>query len=193
MKPIELIEASPETLPGSFSDDLQFSKNWLCYHLKQIQNQNKKPFSIITALGSWYGNLGIYLNSNHVKFRDLVLIDIDKNALDVSRKLLGKISQYRVTTIQRDANDHKYKCSANQCVINTSCNDMELNGWFDKIPAGTLVALQGRNSLQSIPTETETIADFNDLFPMSKTFILDQTKLRDPETSYIRFLKIGIK
>ena len=48
-------------------------------------------------------------------------------------------------------------------------------------------------SLQLVPTETDTLEDFNQLFPMEKTLILDQTKLKDPETSYTRFLKIGFK
>ncbi|MEY4332175.1 MAG: hypothetical protein RLZZ196_913 [Bacteroidota bacterium] len=193
MKPQDLIEASPETLPGSFSDDLQFSKHWLCWHLKNIQNQNKKKFSIITALGSWYGNLGIYLSNHNVKFRNLILLDIDKNALDVSKSMLGRLNQYRIFTLIRDANDHKYQLKPNQCVINTSCNDMKNLGWYDRIPNGTLVALQGRNSIQSAVTPTEDLTEFHDLFPMTKTLILDQTKLRDPETSYLRFLKIGFK
>jgi len=193
MKPVDLIEASPLTLPGSFSNDLQFSKHWLCHHLKQIQLAQKQPFSIITALGSWYGNLGLSLSRNKVKFRNLVLIDIDKEALKTSQRILGGLNQYKIQTLQRDANDHTYKDIVNQCVINTSCNDMENKGWFDRIPPGTLVALQARNNVQSIPTVTETLYDFNDLFPMTKTYILDQTKLRDPETSYLRFLKIGIK
>lgn len=193
MKPVDLIEASPLSLPGSFSDDLQFSKHWLCYHLKKIQLAEKRRFSTITALGSWYGNLGFNLNHNRIKFRNLVLIDIDKDALKTSQRLLGGLNQYRISTLQRDANDHTYKDTVNQCVINTSCNDMHNNGWYDKIPAGTLVALQARNNVQLVPTMTETLYDFNDLFPMTKTYVLDQTKLRDPETGYLRFLKIGIK
>lgn len=193
MNPSQLDEASPETLPGSFTDDLQYSKSWLCKHLKNYQTKTKKPFSTITVLGSWYGNLGLFLDHYKINFDNLDLIDIDEQALKVSQNMLGRLNKYRVFTLVRDANDHYYKDLPNQVVINTSCNDMPNNGWFGLIPDGALVALQGRNMLQSVPTATESLEDFNVLFPMTKILYINQRNLKDPETEYDRFLKIGIK
>lgn len=193
MKSFELKEASPDTLPGSFTNDLIISKKWLCNYIKLIQKQSKKPFSTITLLGSWYGNLGLFLTKDKIKFDRMILIDLDKDNLDVSKTLLGNINYYKILPIIKDANDHVYSNEPNQLVINTSCNDMENKSWLNNIPAGCLVALQGRNSVQSVPVTTETIYDFNEKFPLSKTMVLKQRNLQDPESKYTRFLKIGIK
>ena len=191
MKSRELREASPDTLPGSFSDDLVTSKQWLCNYLKLLQNNTK--FNIITALGSWYGNLGLFLDQNNIKFSKLILVDINPDNLAITKTSLGNISPYKIFCLERDANDHVYSKEQNQLIINTSCNDMQLDGWLDRIPVGSLVALQGRNSVQSVPVSTNDIYEFDEVFPLSKTLVLKQRTLQDPTTIYHRFMKIGIK
>lgn len=189
----QLFEASPETLPGSFTDDLQYSKSWLCKKLKDIQLKSTQPFSKITVLGSWYGNLGLFLDHYKIEFDNLDLVDINEKALDISQTMLGNLNRYKIFTLVRDANDHYYKDLPNQLVINTSCNDMTNDGWFKRIPNGTMVALQGRNQLQLELVKTDTLEDFNVEFPMRKILYINQRKLKDPETTYDRFLKIGLK
>lgn len=193
MKSRELKEASPDTLPGSFTDDLVKSKQWICNYLKLIQQKTNQPFNNITILGSWYGNLGILLDQNKIDFKNLILIDIEKDKLDISKTLLGNLNYYKIFPLVRDANDHVYGNDENQCIINTSCNDIENRGWFDKIPAGCLVVLQARNNLTDVPIITDNIYDFDDMYPMQKTLVLKQMPLTDPSTDYNRFMKIGIK
>lgn len=193
MKSRELKEASPDSLTGSFTDDLIGSKQWLCNYLKLIQNKTNQPFSIITILGSWYGNLGILLDKNKIDFKTLILIDIDKDKLDVSKTLLGNLNYYKILPLVRDANYHVYGNNTEQAIINTSCNEIENKGWFEKIPAGCLVILQARNNLTNIPVITNNIYDFDDMFPMHKTLVLKQMQFTDPTTNYLRFMKIGVK
>lgn len=193
MKISDLTESSPENLVGSFSDDLVHSKAWLCNKLKQIQNKFNSPFSTITVLGSWYGNIGLFLDKENIEFDNLILLDIDENALKIGANVLGNLDRYKILPLVRDANQHHYQDLPDQCVINTSTNDMPNNGWYDKIPGGTMVALQARNKLQSVPVLTETLEDFDMLFPMQKVFIRDKHYLSDPEIDYFRFMKIGIK
>lgn len=193
MKSSELFESSPENLVGSFSDDLVHSKDWLCKKLKQIQNKYNLPFTTITVLGSWYGNLGLFLDKEKIKFDNLLLLDLDENALKISLNVLGNLDRYKILPLVRDANQHYYNEMPNQCVINTSTNDMFNKGWFDRIPDGTVVALQARNKLQSVPVVTDTMEDFDSLYPMQTVFVRDQHYLSDPEIDYFRFMKIGIK
>lgn len=193
MKSFELFESSPENLVGSFSDDLVHSKAWLCKKLKQIQNKYNLPFTTITVLGSWYGNLGLFLDKEKIKFDNLLLLDLDENAIKISLNVLGNLDRYKILPLVRDANQHYYNEIPNQCVINTSTNDMFNKGWFDRIPDGTVVALQARNKLQSVPVVTDTMEDFDSLYPMQTVFVRDQHYLSDPEIDYFRFMKIGIK
>jgi len=122
-----------------------------------------------------------------------LLVDIDKKNLDVSKTVLGNINHYKVLPILRDANEHSYQKNKNHIIINTSCNDMKNNGWFNNIPAGSLVAFQGRNNVQLVPVVTNDIFEFDDAFPLTKTLILKQKPLQDPNSNYTRFMKIGFK
>jgi hypothetical protein len=193
MQSTDLREASPDTLPGSFSNDLVASKQWLCNYIKLLQKKSQQPFSTITVLGSWYGNLGLLLDKNNILFNKLILIDIDKNKIDISKTALGNMKKYKILQLVQDANDHVYSDEHNQLVINTSCNDIVNSSWLENIPARTLVALQGRNALQSALTQTDYIFDFDELFPLQKTLFLKEKQFKDPETEYTRFMKIGIK
>jgi len=187
----ELQEASPDTLPGSFSDDLVISKQWLCNYIKLLQKQYK--FNTITTLGSWYGNLAMFLDQNKIRFNKLIMLDIDPDKLSISQTSIGNLNPYKILTLERDANDHVYSKTPDQLIINTSCNDMQQNGWLDRIPAGSLVALQARNSVQLVPVVTKDIYEFDEVFPLAKTLVLKQRTLQDPTTVYQRFMKIGIK
>jgi len=50
-------EVSPDTIEGSFSNDLVLSKLWLIRELKRMQ----PTFGTIYILGSWYGNLSLLM------------------------------------------------------------------------------------------------------------------------------------
>jgi hypothetical protein len=82
----KLDEASPNTLEGSFTPDLVESKTWLAEMLaKGLKGKNA---GTIYVLGSWYGNMGIFLQQAGVQFDKLVLIEPDEEALMRSKDLL---------------------------------------------------------------------------------------------------------
>lgn len=189
----ELHEASPDSLPGSFTSDLMQSKQWLCNYLNILQKKYKDKFETITVLGSWFGNLGLLLDQNNIKFKNLVLVDKKIDNLNVTKTLVGNINKYKIFLLAQDANDHTYSKSPNQIIINTSCNDMNNEGWLTHIPNSCLVLLQARNNLKDVPIITNDIYDFDSKFSLTKTLVLKQLNLSDPTTKYSRFMKIGIK
>lgn len=181
-------EASPDTLEGSFTDDLIESKRWLATILKKsISNRSARTIYI---LGSWYGNLAIFLDQAGIVFDNIVLIDKDQDVLRISEKLLRPLfDSGKLVFIHTDAKDVVYDKPG--VVINTSINDMDLE-WFDKVPKNMPMVIQGRDSVAG-PTRIADMEQFDDMFPLSETKYLGKKELTDPETDYTRYMKMGIK
>lgn len=181
-------EASPETLEGSFTDDLVTSKTWLANKLKKGYKNN--CVRTIYILGSWYGNLALLLQKAGLIFDNIVLIDIDDTVLKTSEKLLRPLfTQGKLIFLHTNASDVVYDKPG--IVINTSINDMTTD-WYDNVPKGMRVVIQGRDAVSG-PTRIADMKQFTDMFVMSKTEYLGKKELRDPETEYTRYMKIGIK
>jgi len=180
----EIDEASPDTLEGSFTPDLQYSKVWLLDEVQKILG--KTQLDTIYNLGSWYSNMGLFLVANKLGFNKLINVDIDKDTLSTGEKLLDKLGiSDKVEHMHKDANTIDYRqLKSPGLVINTSTNDIDGDDWLKNIPEGTLVAMQGRHG---------TLEEFDKQYPLSKTHFLDEVELEDPETEYERFMKIGVK
>lgn len=176
----KLNEFSPDTLSGSFTKDLVFNKLWLIRELENI----KTNFDTIYVLGSWYGNMSFLLAKSSIEFDKIINVDTDAEVIDASERIAKLTNNTRVTHMVKDANQLTYEqLGSNGLVINTSCHDMENNGWFEHIPAGTLVALQSRTD----------VADDLTAYEFSNTLYEGSLELEDPETKYTSILKIGIK
>lgn len=178
-----LTEDSPNTIEGSFTRDLVFSKFWLADAIKNTCG--KGGFSTIVVLGSWYGNLALIFRVCGISSGHMVLVDNDPACINFSGWL------YRgdpgVRSVLQDANLFDFgACKGPLLVVNTSCNDIKGNEWFDRIPAGSTVALQSRS-------DHESMESLDQRYPMSRTLYLGKSSMRDPEESYTRFTKIGLK
>lgn len=184
-------EISPNTVKGSFSDDLIISKLWLIHHLRDIKND----FSTIYILGSWFGNLGLLMTAKHIKFDKIINVEVDKNVLNIGRELSDKLGiSNKIERMLKDANSLDYRqLDNNSVVINTSCNNIENEGWFDNIPKGTLVVLQGRNNDPGAVNQHETLEQFMQEYPLSEILYKGKVELEDPEVRYDRFMLIGHK
>ena len=171
-------EFSPNTLSGSFTEDLIISKLWLIKEIEKIHNK----FNTIYVLGSWYGNISILLINKYIKFKKIINVDINDTVLNTGQVLAKKLGiDKQIEPMAKDANTLDYRQAIfPSLIINTSCNDMKNAGWFDNIPRGTLVALQTRDNTL-------------DEYEFSKVLYIGKRHLKDPETNYTRLMKIGIK
>lgn len=183
----EVIEASPDTLEGSFTPDLVESKTWLCEKL--AQGLKGKNAGTIYVLGSWYGNIGIFLEQAGVKFNKLVLVEPDEEALERSKELLDTINDDgKLVLICQKAEDVVYEKPG--VVINTSCNETG-PVFLTKLPDNMLCLLQARNNNENTLFPTEDEEDFIDYFPLEKVYYTGKKQLEDPEVNYVRYMKIG--
>ena len=189
MKIQDLIESSGYSLRGSFTTDLTASKVWLMQELARIAPQ----VGTVYVLGSWYGNLSLYMNLMPMfKHRQIINVEHDRDMLKQSRRMLDHIGATDVQHMLADANDLDYRQLDNDgVVVNTSLTDMPGRAWFDSIPPGTLVALQARD--HDPGEQFSSTQDILDKFPMREVLYQGDLDLRDPETDYTRFMVIGRK
>ena len=184
-----LDESSGYSLAGSFTRDLTASKIWLLSKLEKIQTND----STLYMLGSWYGNLALYMTlEGRIQADKIVLVEKDKKFLSTSKKLLDLSGARNVEYMLEDSNKLDYRQLGDAGgVINTSLTDMQGRAWFLNIPAGTLVVLQGRD--HDPGQEYHNTQEIVDRFPLSEVLYHGRMQLRDPETEYTRYMVIGRK
>jgi hypothetical protein len=189
-------ESSGYSLPGSYTSDLVISKLWLADQLEKImQKQGIDSVPVAYVLGSWYSNMSTVLRKMNLPI-DLV-VDVEKNHkwLQQAQAVQQAMNINGVKHMAADANKIDFRRLTDPgVVINTSINDMPDHGWFDHIPTGTIVALQGRDS---VPSGAEHVYNSPDeileLYPLETVLYKGSQKLQDPETAYTRHMVIGIK
>ena len=184
-----LDESSGYSLEGSFTPDLVFSKYWLMLELDRIQHK----YSVAYILGSWYGNLAVYLLRYQRPLVDkIVNVETNPEFLAASRKLIKRMGGANVEYMLRDANELDYRqLDSNGVVINTSLTDMPGREWFDRIPLGAMVAMQARD--HDPGQRFDSSDDITAKFPLSQVLYRGSLGLQDPETEYQRFMVIGRK
>lgn len=176
-------EDSPLTIEGSFTKDLIFSKFWLCRELGKLIK--KRELNTLVILGSWYGNMALILKQDGFVFERMFLVDKDPGCNSIARRMLG--NDDRVVVMTSDANRISYPSRMlPTLVINTSCNDMGHGSWYDRIPTGTMVALQSRS-------DHEDFSRFDRSYPMTDVGYLGSREHHDPREAYLRHMKIGVK
>lgn len=185
----ELAESSGYSIEGSFTRDLIASKVWLLQQLEQIQQH----YSTMYVLGSWYGNLALYMTLQPTITADRIInVEINPEMLDTSQDILDRAGATNVKYMLADANDLDYRQLGDSgAVINTSLTEMPESAWFEHIPAGTLVAMQARDHDPGV--QYHSCQDIQRRYPLSQTLYHGTMQLRDPETQYQRYMVIGRK
>jgi hypothetical protein len=145
------------------------------------------------VLGSWYGNLALYNTLQPIVGVDQIInVETDSEMLAQSQRMLDRVGDDNVEHMLKDANELDYRqVGRGGVVVNTSLTDMPGNQWFERIPAGTLVAMQARD--QDPGEQYHSVQDIIDRFKLSNVLYQGTLKLEDPETPYNRFMVIGIK
>lgn len=192
----ELFETSGYSLSGSYTPDLVFSKLWLAQELNRIlRKQGIDSVPVAYVLGSWYSNLSTILRRTRTPIDKIVDVEKNRQWLQTGQKIQQGMNISGVQYMPADANRIDYRQLQDPgVVINTSTNDMPDQGWFDNIPPGTLVVIQGRDA---VPAGAEhsyrNPDDLLEMYPLETVLYSGTLDLQDPETEYRRSMVIGIK
>ena len=196
MRAQELVESSGYTLAGSYTPDLVFSKLWLTRELKRVLNkQGIDLVPVAYVLGSWYSNLSTILRKSNAPIQHIVDVEKNKQWSKTGQEIQQQMNIDNVEHMPADANKIDYRQLQDPgVVINASTNDIPDHGWFDNIPPGTIVVLQGRDHVSNGAEHSfESPDQLLELFPLETVLYQGTMDLEDPETEYRRSMAIGIK
>jgi hypothetical protein len=184
------------------------SKLWLVNELKKLDVE----LGTVFLCAGWYATLAVMLFESKIKIDKIRSFDVNSSTVDIA-EVFNKpwfTDQWKFKSLIQDIHDIDYRehtwqywSNANNrmsypitdipnTIINTSCEHVEnFEEWYDKIPTGKLVVLQG-NDYFEIPEHVNcsiNIEEFSNSSPM--TTVLYEGALDLPK--YTRFMKIGYR
>lgn len=181
----------------SFSDGQIKSKLWLCEKLESNTELIKNDSLKVWVLGAWYGLLPfLILSRGRMKIQNLHLVDVDAEAVHISKKFLDHWVQKKFDIQFHHADFFSLELShlnKPNLVINTSCEHFKDNSWLDKIPPGAMVALQSTNMQH--PTHCNAPLDLSDFVKNVSQWVnietADQIDFNYPSLKFSRYMLIG--
>lgn len=184
------------------------SKLWLVDELKKLD----LDLGTVFLCAGWYGTLAVMLFESGIKIDKIRSFDIDPTTVDIA-EVFNKpwfTNQWSFKALINNIHDIDYRehtwqywSNANNrmsypitdipnTIINTSCEHIEnFTEWYNKIPAGKLVVLQGNNYFEIAEHVncSKDIAEFSAQAPMATTLYEGELEL----PKYKRFMKIGFR
>jgi hypothetical protein len=177
----------------AFSQGQVLSKIWLCEELEKV---NLFTNSKIWVLGGWHGVLSFLLLSRGiVDIKEIRSFDVDPVCEPIADVINNTwvTDNWRFKAITHDCNELDYADKPN-IVINTSTEHFTSTKWFDSIPKGTLVCLQGNNlNHDDHFSQVEDFSEFLKLYKFSNIMFQGEKDFSYPDFKFTRYMIIGIK
>jgi len=172
------------------------SKRWLADALAAAAGGR---FGTVTVLGGWFGVLpAILLDDRRLAITRVVSVDIDSRCAEIARSINAThVRTGRFTAMTADMHGIAYAPPAARSadpdlIVNTSCEHLaDFGGWFARVPAGQLVALQS-NDYYAIDEHVNCVPDlaaFRAQAPLAELLYAGE----QPRKRYRRFMLIGRK
>lgn len=154
-------------------------KAWLLDNIKHVDRNAR-----VLVVGSWLGYTSYCLFKEG--FTNITETDPDSRLEKMARHINLENPSFR--HFNHDVND--LNLSNFDLIINTSCEHIEDNRWFDNIKSGTLVALQSTDFKCDDHVNTvENLQEMKDKYPLTYTYAdeLSFNKI------FTRYMVIGVK
>jgi len=175
----------------AFSSGQIGSKLWLCEQLEDCFAN----IDTVWIYGGWYGITAFLLRSrNNILIKQIRSIDVDP-ACEPVADMINENWVYQ---------DWQFKAVTKDCntivpvnvdlIINTSTEHFDSLDWWDNIPRGTMVALQGNNMPHTDHyIHTNSLEEFKNQFNFNKILFEGTKEFVYPDWKFIRFMIIGEK
>jgi len=175
----------------AFSSGQIGSKIWLCEELERLYDRIDE----IWIYGGWYGLTAFLLRSrNNINVKKIRSIDVDPNCEVVADMVneYWKWQDWQFKSVTMDCNT--VVPTRVDLIINTSTEHFESLEWFNQIPKGTAVALQGADMphLDHV-FDFQNLTQFEQTYPLNTVAFSGVKNFNYPEWSFNRFMLIGIK
>jgi len=166
------------------------SKIWLCEELEKTKWSANEAW----IYAGWYGIAAfLLLSRGKFKIHKIRSIDIDPCCEPIADKI-NELYVWRDWTFKAVTGDCNKIFPQVDLIINTATEHFETKEWFDNIPYGTKLVLQGNN----MPHDDHyiysgSLKDFINHYPMNKIVYSGQLNFEYPSWKFSRFMIIGEK
>ncbi len=185
----------------AFSSSQVGSKLWMVTEIEKclgdFTSHPEKGYRI-WVLAGWYGVTNLIIRSRSIiPVEHIHSVDVDPACEPIADKInkFWEWQGWQFKAHTADANGLVYnKDNCPHIVINSSVEHFTSREWFDRIPKGTLVALQACD----LPHDThvaayEKLDDLKNEFKFSELLYDGTLVFNYPERNLSRFMVIGIK
>lgn len=177
----------------AFSSGQISSKIWLCEELERQFDSIDK----VWIYGGWYGmSAFLLLSRGNIRIGNIRSYDLDPKCEAVADMINENwvIDNWKFKAKTQDCNVLDLDWHGPDLVINTSTEHFECLDWWNSIPRGTTVALQGNN----MPHEdhhihSSSLDEFVKTYPVSTLLYRGQREFEYPTWKFTRFMLIGVK
>lgn len=177
----------------AFSNGQIDSKLWLCRELENLFDK----IDTIWVYGGWYGITAFLLRSrNNIQIQKIHSYDLDTSCQSVADMINENwvIKNWQFKAFTKDCNDLHPNINEVDLIINTSTEHFDSMQWWDNIPKGTYVALQGNN----MPHDdhcvySANLSEFCSRYPLTETSYKGTLDFHYPTWEFTRFMTIGMK
>jgi hypothetical protein len=175
----------------AFSSGQIGSKIWLCKELERLKWLSRMTY----IYGGWHGILGFLLLSRGVfEVNSIRSLDVDSACESIADTINENWvwQEWKFKAFTQDCNT--FDAVYGDLIINTSTEHFISKQWFDNIPIGTRVILQGNNMPHADHhVHSETLENFVKEYPLSDTVFTGQKEFVYPDWSFKRYMLIGVK
>ena len=177
----------------AFSSGQIGSKLWLCEELEKLFD----TIDSIWIYGGWYAVTAFLLNSrNNIKIEYIRSYDVDPACAEVADMINENwvYQNWKFKAQTQDCNKLEVDQSGTDLIINTSTEHFENMDWWNNIPKGTTVALQGNNMIHDDHyVHSTSLKKFVAQFPVSETLFKGEKEFVYPDWRFTRYMLIGVK
>jgi hypothetical protein len=174
----------------AFSHGQITSKLWLCQELEQLAWTSNYTH----VYGGWHGLVSFLLLSRE-KFQvnRIESFDMDPGCEAIANLINENwLKQGKFNAYTEDCN--MPMLGTPDLVINTSTEHFSSLAWFDKIPKGTRVALQGNNMPHAEHVvHSNSLTDFVNQFKLADVAYSGSRDFKYPTWSFTRYMILGTR
>ena len=177
----------------AFSNGQIASKIWLCEQLEQLFDN----IDTIWIYGGWYGMTSFLLKSrNNINISTIRSYDIDPQCEAIADMINENwvYQEWQFKAHTADCSTLAPKLGNPDLIINTSTEHFDTMDWWDNIPKGVYVVLQGNNMPHDDHVIYSTsLDDFCNLYPLDAVLYKGELEFNYPNWNFTRFMQIGKK
>jgi len=176
----------------AFSNGQVDSKLWLCRELERLGWHS----TMTHIYGGWYGVLAFLMFSRDFPVKQIRSFDVDPSCEPIA-DMINNSYVYKEWTFKAhtvDCNQAIVGYGIPDLIINTSTEHFESMDWFNSIPSGTRIVLQGNNMVHDDHFGNATdLTDFENKFKLSEVVYSGELKFEYPDWNFTRYMIIGYK